>query len=284
MTNFRFFDETFDINQSNSYNLSIQISLDGFSFCIYDTIAQKYISLAYYQAPSDFEIINIESFYKEICKTESWLSADFKKVNCIYISQKNTLIPEEIFNKEQLKKYLEFNHYIGEFEEINFNKVESIDSYNVYSIPSDLTYFICKTFKSVRYLNQASLFIHDCIHESVNKFGNSVYLNINEHFIDIAVINKSKLILYNTIERRDDITDLYFILNVFDKLKLSPLSTETHLSGYISEDSGFYKLMTTYLAKTKFRKFNASQIFSYHFDMIPQHQFMNLINSTNADH
>jgi len=45
MHNISLIDETLDKNLTANYNLSIQVSLDGFSFCIKDLIRNKYIVL-----------------------------------------------------------------------------------------------------------------------------------------------------------------------------------------------------------------------------------------------
>ena len=37
------FDETLDINSTENYELSIQISPDGFSFCLLDIIRNKFV-------------------------------------------------------------------------------------------------------------------------------------------------------------------------------------------------------------------------------------------------
>ena len=44
MQDFAFIDETLDINLTQSYYMSIQLSLDGLSFCILDPVREKYIA------------------------------------------------------------------------------------------------------------------------------------------------------------------------------------------------------------------------------------------------
>ena len=39
------FDETLDINSTENYELSVQVSPDGFPFCLLDTIRNKYVLL-----------------------------------------------------------------------------------------------------------------------------------------------------------------------------------------------------------------------------------------------
>ena len=46
MQEFAFIDETLDINLTQSYYLSIQLSLNGLSFCIHDPVRKIYIAFS----------------------------------------------------------------------------------------------------------------------------------------------------------------------------------------------------------------------------------------------
>ena len=80
--------------------LSIQISLDGFSFCIYAPQSQRYLTFQHY----DFELQNstpeqllilVQSIFDE----NNLLNQDFKKVNIIHQNELATLVPTEYFDE-----------------------------------------------------------------------------------------------------------------------------------------------------------------------------------------
>ncbi len=44
------FDETLDINSTENYELSVQVSTDNLSFCILDTLRNKFVLLRSYES------------------------------------------------------------------------------------------------------------------------------------------------------------------------------------------------------------------------------------------
>ena len=75
-------DETLDINITRSYHLSIQIDLDGFSFCILDTTRNKYVALKHYSF--DQESDNLEGEIKAVFDKDEFLNQEFKSSKLIF--------------------------------------------------------------------------------------------------------------------------------------------------------------------------------------------------------
>ena len=93
-------DETLDINSTSLYNLSIQVSLDGFCFSIFNSVNKKYIVLKYIPYPNNISNEVIFEKIEETLKKEELLNLTYKSVNAIYLSPKYTLVPEEFFDVE----------------------------------------------------------------------------------------------------------------------------------------------------------------------------------------
>ena len=93
-------DETFDINFTLEYKLSIQLSLDGFSFSILDQIQNKVIYLYHqelFDAEPEFLLKRIKAIYDE----SDLLDLPFKKTRIIIVAPNRTsLVPVDFFQKE----------------------------------------------------------------------------------------------------------------------------------------------------------------------------------------
>jgi len=279
MIEYNYFDETFDSNQSNSYILSIQLSLDGFSFCVFDEIAGKYIALGNKEFPEKFQTSDFFKFFDNFIKKETWITSKFKKVNCLLDSSMYTLIPEESFEESNLKKYLEFNHSISEIDEIHYNKIDLLNTYNVFSVSSDITNYLNRYFTNINYINRQSVAISNILASNKTMSGNNVFVNLGKSVIDIIVLSNKKLVMCNSFKFKSNTDALYHILNVFDKFRLSTLLTEIYLSGRVHKESDFYQLAIQYLGKIKLNKPNQNYAYSYLFKNIEDYQFLNLINS-----
>ena len=99
------------LEKSNHHKLSIQFTLDGFSFCITNLDSKKTIHFCEYTFPKTLEtpenlVARIETIFQE----DSHLQEDFKEILIIHQNSLSTLVPNTLFLEEHLKEYLDFNN------------------------------------------------------------------------------------------------------------------------------------------------------------------------------
>ena len=101
-------------NATKHYHLSIQLGLNGFSFCI----RKNNIILA------------IESYHhllsqlEDTLKNHEWIDKEYASTHININNKNHTLIPSSIFDKKN-KNYIRFNHHRSENQEAfqtNFSK------------------------------------------------------------------------------------------------------------------------------------------------------------------
>jgi hypothetical protein len=85
------FDETLDINSTENYELSIQASTDALSFCLLDSIRNKFVLLRSFVAEEN-KYFNAEKI-SELIRNDDFLIKHYRKVNCVLPSRKFTMIP-----------------------------------------------------------------------------------------------------------------------------------------------------------------------------------------------
>jgi hypothetical protein len=90
------FDETLDINSTENYELSIQVSPDGFSFCILDTIRSKFVLIRAFEAEEN-KYFNANKI-NELLGKDDFLTKRYKKVSVILPSPKFTIVPSPLFD------------------------------------------------------------------------------------------------------------------------------------------------------------------------------------------
>lgn len=80
------FDETLDINSTGNYEMSLQVSPDSLTFCILDTIRNKYILIRSFH-PEKNRIFSSEQL-GELVGKDDFLSRNFKKfiLSCLHPS------------------------------------------------------------------------------------------------------------------------------------------------------------------------------------------------------
>lgn len=282
MQNFAFVDETLDINLTQSYYLSIQVNLNGLSFCILDPVREKYIALHHTNFKRDLIFDDYLDELEKYIQATELLNQEFKAVKLIWLSDKNTLIPNSYFDKDKLKSYFEFNQKLDDLDEIHFTELKYVDAYSVFVLPNQVANIFSKQFKNISYYNQQIPFIDQALfkHHTDSK---KVIVNINTEFIDICIIEDGKLLLYNNFVYKTESDLLYFILYVFDQFNLDTQHTELFLNGRIEKNSSLYNQLHKFIKQLKFDKLPGEFSYSYTFNKIQAHTFTNLFNLHNCE-
>ena len=275
MQNFAFVDETLDINITHSYYLSIQISLNGLSFCILDPVREKYIAFENKLFQKNKLFNDLLDDIEDYLDQHELLKHQFKATKLLWVTNKNTLIPNSYFKKENLKKYFEFNHKLDDLDEIHYSELKYVDAYSIFVIPNQIANIFSKRFKNIEFLNQQVPFIEQALYKHHSE-AKRILVNVNQEFIDICITENGKLLLYNNFLYKNEMDMVYFILYVFDQFKLSTEDTELIISGLIDKNSDPYKQLKRFIAHLRFEKLPEEFTYSYTFNRIPSHQFANL--------
>ena len=124
-----------NISLKNTDNkiLSIQFSLDGFSFCVSDLFSKEISYFANYTF--DETVNSLEDLLekiKTIFNEDPILHYEFSEVFVIHQNSLNTLIPDAYFDEDSLNSYLELNIKTLQTDLITFDTIAEIEAKNVY--------------------------------------------------------------------------------------------------------------------------------------------------------
>ena len=274
-----FIDETFDLNQTINYHISIQAGLNGYSFSVLDPLRNKYILLKHISFTEELTPHLLEEKVEDIQKNDEFLGHEYKSVYFSWQSPKNTLIPGPLFNKNNLRTYFEFNHILDDLDEIHYNGFKNIDAYNVFAIPTEISNLVYRSFGNVRFFHQTTSLIEHGLMMHGEKSRNKIAIaNIYGNNTDILVIQGENLLLSNSFPWKDKKDIVYFILYVYEQLKLDGMETPLFMAGEIPKKSPVYEMLKSYIGKVGFEKLNDRFSYSYTFNEIDQHLFINLFN------
>lgn len=277
MQDFAFVDETLDINITQSYYLSIQVSLNGLSFCILDPVRNKYIALSHQNFETDLIFDDFLNTIEEYIEKNELLNHTFKSTKLIWLTNKNTLIPNSFFKKENLKKYFEFNQKLDDLDEIHYKKLKYVDAYSIFIVPNQIANIFIKQFSDLNFYNQQIPFIEHTLFKYHSE-SKKVFVNINDEFIDLSITENGKLLLYNNFVYKTESDMIYFIMYVFDQFNLNTENTELILSGFIDKKASIYSKLKGFISHMRFDKLSEDFSYSYTFNQVPPQSFTNLFN------
>ena len=245
-----------EIEDSSNKKLSIQFSLDGFSFCISNSlnIVSKFTSYNFTKPIKSPERILKE--IQEIFNHEKSLQQDFESVSVIHQNTLSSLVPDAYFKEGDLKNYLKYSIKTITTDLIVYDDLNFIKAKNVYVPYVNINNFIFQHFGEFEYRHHSSILIEKLFSHSDNTL--NFCINVSQSLLDIAVIKDSEILFYNNFEYQTKEDFIYYILFTLEQLELSTEKTNILITGDINEQSELYKILYTYVRNIGFLNSNNS--------------------------
>lgn len=266
-----------DEKLKNNYIMTIQYSLDGLSFVIFDCLEQKFLCLKHYNISE--KSIPLDTLLIEIQAKENWKLNDFKKVNLLIDNNRNTFIPKDYFQDKNKELYLRLlseepsNH-------INTEEVSSINAINVYSLDENINTLLSQFSDRINIHHSSSILIESLVKEfSERNPETRAFVNVKNNMYELTIINNDNLVLHNYFSFNTKEDFIYFILFTFEQLKIDNETIPMYFMGFIEEKSPIVELCSRYIRNIRFFNRNNSLNYSNELNSIPYYYHYTLYNS-----
>lgn len=273
-------DETFDKNSSENYELSVQISTSGLAYCILDTIRNKYV-LLHVKDTDDNKLLTSEKL-EEIVSSESLLAFNFKKINLILPSPKSTLIPSPLFDPGKKEEYFTLNLIKDENDVILYNKIADPDAFIIFSVHRSLLDLAEKHFSSVNPCHHTKPLIDQALHSSKDESGVLVQVHLENDYFNLLILEHGSLKFYNTFTYKNITDILYYLFNVYKNMGIKR-EENVWFSGLTSRYDELSSQVQQYLRNIKFMIPAGNFSFSYVFNEVELHRYINLFGVTRCE-
>ncbi len=256
-------------------NLSIQFSLDGFSFCITDlttTNINLFSEYIFEKTIASPELLLEKIMY--IFANDKDLQQDFKSVSAIHQNNLATIVPNDFFDRNNLVPYLKYSVKTLATDFITYDNLSSINANTVYIPYVNINNYLFQNFGEFEYKHHASVLIDKLIATIKNSsIKTSFFINVTSNFMDVIVIENEKLILYNSFSYSCKEDFIYYILFTAEQLQMNPEEFQLTFLGKIEVDSELYKITYNYIRNINFIEsttcfFNEDDDFSNHSNYI----------------
>ncbi len=234
--------------------MTIQYSLDGLSFVVFNAAEHKFIALKHYRVSQ--KNIPLETLISELQEKESWKLEDFKDVNILIDNNINTFIPKDLYQEELKENYLSLLNI--KHSNVLTDTIAEHGIMNVYSYDDDLNFLN----KDIKIYHSSSILIKKLIKEFSNRNAETrAFINVKNNSYELIILNNDKLIFHNYFNFNTKEDFLYFILFTFDQLSIDNESIPLYFMGFIEEKSPVIELCSRYIRNIRF--FNRDNDFNY---------------------
>ena len=233
-----------DITQKNYKKLSIQVSLSGLSFCVFDLLSNTVQSVQSVVFPKN-SIIE-ESLWKVFIDYPI-LTQPFDEVIVLHDNNLNSFVPNSLFDEKFIGSYLQYNVKVFETDFFTFDSLQTHDMSNVYVPYVNINNFLLDHYNTFNYKHKNSILVERLLKINRNSQEKEVYFHFQSICFEIIVVKGNKLIFFNSFEYNTPEDFIYYILFTFEQLQLNPETISVKILGTISKDSDYFTIAYKYI-------------------------------------
>lgn len=270
-------DDSFDLKHTTEYHLSIQVGLDGFSFCILDVHRNKFIVFRHLPlmiGRPQFLPKKIETIFDE----EEILNATYKSISVSYSTHKATLIPKAYSEPDYAAKVATITNEISRNEDVLTNDLPGFNYQLICCYPKDLMALLNRKFTEFQFRHKSIPLLTSVLNQRDEK-KHTLLINFEKKYIRMIALKGPQILLYNSFYFKNESDFLFYTLNICHNLHFSAERDEIIIGGFVADDSAYIRQLRKYISNIQFLKplvgFNYGNIF----DKVQKHQFVSLLNS-----
>ncbi|WP_378187737.1 DUF3822 family protein [Aquimarina sp. W85] len=234
------------ITDDTVYIVSIQVSLNGLSFCIKNT-ENAIIHVVYKNFDMQLSPELVLDKIKFCFDTLTELQYDFKTIEVVYQNDLYTLVPSALFDANMLKEYLSTNIKVFDNDFIAYDELPLCDIVVVYIPYANINNYFFENFGSFTYKHTTSILVNTLSHVEKHNMKQSIYVHINNASFDCIAFDHSKFLLCNTFTSQTKEDFLYYLMFVVEQLGFNPEVFDLIFLGDITSTHPYYTLAYQYI-------------------------------------
>lgn len=238
--------------EEHTYNetLSIQVSLDGFSFYAQDKNTGDYDEIVAQTVENTGSPDKVLRKIEQVFDDQSSVFKKFNTIDVVYRNELFTIVPSALFDPERLTDYLKYNTKILSTDFIVYDEINPFELVVIYIPFANINNFFFDRFGSFSYHHHMTVFIKKVLNDATISQRQAV-VNLGQENFDIVAHEGKKMLLANsfTYENAEDF--LYHILFCYEQLNFDPNRDTLIILGQLDRNDELYQLTHTYIRHIK---------------------------------
>tara|TARA_R110002167_G_scaffold61125_7_gene172362 strand:- start:716 stop:1546 length:831 start_codon:yes stop_codon:yes gene_type:complete len=238
---------TIEISSKDFYRLSIQISLNGLSFCMLDTVANTVLVAEKITFPKELDPHQVLKEVKQLFEKHDIKQTSYSEVIVLHRNNLFSLVPRPLFNSDELANYLKFNAKILANDHIDYDEMEGYDMVTVYVPFVNINNYIYDLFGEFVFKHYTTVMVQSLLNDQAQGKEPVCYVYLSKQEMDITVIANKKLVLFNSFDYSTTEDFLYYLLFTLEQLQLDTEHIQLKLFGAVEERDPIFKSCYEYL-------------------------------------
>ncbi|HUX84823.1 MAG TPA: DUF3822 family protein, partial [Chitinophagaceae bacterium] len=244
-----------------------------FKYAVMDPPGNKFIALKTYQGSqngqSDLELV--ESCFD----ADKLLYTAFRQIRIGFASHRNVLIPSSLYSVTEKREPLKLLYGEGTHETVLCDELPELGLMNVYAVNRNILGFLKKEFPPALICHAATPLLR--LGQGLSRSEpDAVFLLVQPHWFGVMVFSGEKLLLQQQTRFSQTIDLAYHVLNILDKLGISPETTALFLGGDSAENASVFETISPYIPNARWLDRLEGYQFSEKFSSYPSSYFFDL--------
>lgn len=217
-----------DSNLSKQQILSIRLSADGFSFTIHNPIKDKDFAFI----PGKIEpYTSLTANIKQALAENEFLHYTYKRTNVLIDTNRYTIIPLALFDKEQAEVIFYQNHQKRPHEMICHNILERTNVVVVFAVDKSTYEFLLEEHPKAYFFATVTPLIEHFAGKS--RIGNfrKMFVSLQKRSADVLAFDHGKLLFINTFSNKSAADIAYYMLSLWKQIEFNQEADEVYLVG-----------------------------------------------------
>ncbi|WP_347838126.1 DUF3822 family protein [uncultured Draconibacterium sp.] len=234
-----FVDEIFQPENSTENILSIQVSLNGFSFSVICPTQKK---LLYFKT-NEQKISSEALLYRHF---ESWFTAEsllqqsYKNVFIIYHAEKSMLVPDQLKPGKAIHK-LEALFFDANPKSIWVNNsINQFDAHLYFSVPEEFSKVVDKLLPAAQFIHPVK-WISERVFTADNR--EKMFLLFETNQFTLLLFEKTQLKLVNNFSFKHPNDVIFYVFSSIKQFGINKAELDMHFAGNLYRNSGLEQLL-----------------------------------------
>lgn len=242
-----------------SKRLSIQISLNGFSFCTINSQTNQIEQIEQTKFKTKFTPEQTLQVLKKELSNNPLLQYNFEKTEVIYDNDLYTFVPKTLFDPSNQKEYLKYTIKTLATDYITHDNIHEHELVNVYVPYANINNYVFERFGSFEYYHTTTLLVEQLLRLEKNNQNTTIFVYLNSTNFHLIATQNNYLKICNTFVHETAEDFLYYIMFTAEQLQLNPEKFQLFLLGDIHIDHSYYQIAHKYIRNTELLHTSSTQ-------------------------
>ncbi len=240
-----FLPENIDLAHAENYDLSIRLTPDGFSFCIYSVSDP---TVFFFQETGMGSKFTYTESIKRLIFDLGFFSQPFRSTKATVVSPQFTLVPDKFFDRKRAKALFHYNFHETEGKILNDSPLVGI--HIVYHLDEEVHSFLSRNLWNPHFYHQSTPLLKLFATRAAEKGSRCCFVDFHDRFVSLFAFDKG-LLTANMFPATHPQDTLYYITNAWEKLSFDQSADPLLLSGNRDAHTEVIDELSKFIAKVE---------------------------------